>query len=78
MAEVNWNETPLESTALLDGIPVCSIKTKDIGGCIANWLNGRKWGPPAHLPKATPQDSKFFPDKESAKLAVEHALLEGM
>lgn len=75
MATVTWDETPLASTASLDGIPVCVIKKKDIGGCIANWLDDRKWAPPAHLPKSTPQDSKFFTDKESAKLAVETVLL---
>jgi hypothetical protein len=75
VTKVHWDETPLACTALLDGIPVCVIKTKDIGGCIANWLDDRKWAPPAHLPKASPQDAKFFTDKESAKLAVQNVLL---
>lgn len=57
-----------------DDVAVCSLKAKDIGGWSASWLNGQLWAPPAHLPKAQPQDTRFFTAFEEAKLAVEQQL----
>jgi hypothetical protein len=74
MAILRWEETPSVWTASLDGIPVCTLKPKDIGGCIASWLDGRLWAPPAHLPKAMPQPTRFFADLQEAKAAVEQTL----
>lgn len=74
MAEVNWSESPAAWTAFLDGVPVCALKAKDIGGCTASWLDGRLWAPPSHMPKATPQPTKFFPAVAEAKQAVEQLL----
>lgn len=75
MANVTWIETPTLRTALLDEAPVCELKSKDIGGVTANWLDGRLWPPPAHLPKAAPQPTRFFMDIAEAKQAVEQLLL---
>ena len=74
MADITWKETHPSWTALLDGVPVCTLKPKDIGGCIASWLDGRLWAPPGHLPKAAPQATRFFAGIEDAKSAVEQAL----
>jgi hypothetical protein len=59
---------------MLDGVPVCELRYKDIGGVTASWLNGRLWSPPIHLPKAAPQSARFFAAIEDAKAAVEQAL----
>ena len=77
MASITWNETPTVCTALLDDVPVCTLKPKDIGGFTASWLNGRLWAPPSHMPKAAPQETRFFMGLEDAKLAVEQSLLGG-
>jgi hypothetical protein len=74
MAEVSWNQSPGVWTAMLNGEPVCALKAKDIGGCVASWLNGRLWAPPGHMPKATPQPTKFFHGVDEAKTAVEQLL----
>jgi hypothetical protein len=74
MADVTWKEATPTWTAWLDGVAVCTLKPKDIGGCTASWLDTRLWPPPAHLPKAAPQASKFFPSLEEAKSAVEQQL----
>jgi hypothetical protein len=74
MANLSWQETPLVSTAYLDDVPVCALKTKDIGGCIASWLDGRLWPAPAHLPKASPQPTRFFANVADARAAVEQLL----
>lgn len=74
MTALAWKETPPTWTALLDGQPVCALKGKDIGGWAASWLDGRLWAPPAHLPKATPQATRFFISLEEAKSAVEQTL----
>lgn len=74
MATITWSDTPPGCTALLDGAPVCQLKTKDIGGCAASWLDGRLWPAPAHLPKAMPQPTRFFTAMADAKQAVEQAL----
>jgi hypothetical protein len=74
MANITWKETTPSWTALLDGVPICTLKGKDIGGWAASWLDDRLWAPPAHLPKATPQPMRFFPSLEEAKSAVEQAL----
>jgi hypothetical protein len=58
-------------TALLDGVPVCSLKPKDIGGCTASWLDHRLWPAPQHMPKAPPQSTRFFSSVAEAKAAVE-------
>jgi len=71
---ITWKETPPSWTGLLDGVPVCTLKVKDIGGCTAHWLGDRLWAPPAHLPKDTPQVTRFFPGLAEAKSAVEEAL----
>ena len=74
MAEVSWTETPTLWTALVDGNPVCSLKVKDIGGCTGSWLDGRLWAPPAHMPKAPPQPTRFFAGLAEGKTAVEQQL----
>jgi hypothetical protein len=75
MANVSWKEAPGLCIALLDGVPVCELKPKDIGGVTAGWLNDRLWPPPGHMPKAAPQPTRFFTGMDDAKLAVEQALL---
>ena len=75
MALITWNETPGAWTATVNGMPVCTLKAKDIGGCTASWLNGLLWAPPAHMPRATPQPTCFFSSLNDAKLAVEQRLL---
>lgn len=74
VATIVWEDSPSACTALIDGVPVCALKLKDIGGWTASWMDDRKWPPPAHLPKAQPQDTKFFPGKADAKAAVEQVL----
>ena len=74
MANITWIENKPTWTALLDNVPVCTLRTKDIGGCTADWLDGRMWAPPAHMPKATPQTTRFFGGVDEAKQAVELAL----
>jgi hypothetical protein len=74
MANISWNESPALYIASLDGVPVCELRTKDIGGVTASWLNGRLWSPPSHMPKAAPQPTRFFPGLADAKTAVEQAL----
>jgi len=75
MASITWNETPSVSIALLDDVPVCSLKSKDIGGVAASWLDGRLWAAPSHTPKAAPQPMRFFMGLQDAKTAVEQVLL---
>jgi len=75
MADVRWSEAPSVWTASLDNVAVCTLKTKDIGGCAASWLDGHLWAPPSHLPKATPQPTRFFMGVDEAKAAVEQVLL---
>lgn len=74
MATITWKETPPVWTALLDDAPVCTLKGKDIGGWTASWAGNRLWPPPAHLPKATPQATRFFMNLDEAKAAVEAEL----
>jgi hypothetical protein len=74
MASIIWNDVPGLSTALVDDVPVCALKVKDIGGVAANWLDDRLWPAPSHMPKATPQNTRFFMALDEAKLAVEQAL----
>lgn len=74
MAQITWQNSPSLCTALLDDVPVCTLKTKDIGGVAASWLDERRWAPPSHMPKAAPQDTRFFSDMAEARLAVEQAL----
>ena len=74
MANISWNGSPALYTALLDGVPVCELKAKDIGGVTACWLNDRLWPPPSHMLKAAPQSARFFPGMDEAKAAVEQAL----
>ncbi len=74
MANVIWQDSPGLYTALVDGVPVCELKPKDIGGVTASWLNDRLWAPPGHMPKAMPQPTRFFPGLEDAKSAVEQTL----
>lgn len=74
MVQVVWKEAPTTWTACVDNAPVCSLKVKDIGGCMASWQNGNLWTPPAHMPKAAPQTTCFFPDLDEAKRAVEQQL----
>ncbi len=74
MAQVSWTETPTLWTASQNGMPVCSLKAKDIGGCTASWLNGRLWAPPAHMPRAMPQPTRFFAGFDEAREAVEQQL----
>lgn len=74
MANISWNGSTALYTALLDGVPVCELKAKDIGGITASWLIARLWPPPSHMPKASPQCTRFFPGIDDAKAAVEQAL----
>lgn len=74
MPTLTWKQAPSLWTAQLDDVPVCTLKSKDIGGCAAQWLDGRLWPPPAHLPKAAPQATRFFANVDEAKAAVERAL----
>ncbi len=74
MANICWKETPTLRTALLDDVPVCELKSKDIGGVTASWLDDRLWPPPSHMPKAAPQPTRFFHGIDDAKSAVEQAL----
>jgi hypothetical protein len=76
MASVSWEESSSVWIASLDGVPVCTLRSKDIGGCIAMWQGDRLWPAPAHLPKALPQPTRFFADAEEAKSAVEQQLLQ--
>ena len=76
MANINWKDSPTLYVALLDGAPVCELRLKDIGGVTATWLNDRLWPPPAHLPKAAPQTTRFFPAVADAKAAVEMLVSE--
>lgn len=75
MAHITWQESPTSCTALLDTVPVCTLKSKDIGGVAASWLDERRWAPPTHMPKAAPQETRFFSDMAEARLAVEQFLL---
>jgi len=76
MALVTWNQnSPTTWIATMDGQEVCTIKRKDIGGWTAGWTEERLWPAPSHLPKATPQPTRFFGALEDAKLAVEQALM---
>lgn len=74
MPTIIWKETPPVWTALLDGAPVCTLKGKDIGGWTASWAGDRLWPSPAHLPKATPQTTRFFMNLDEAMAAVEAEL----
>ena len=74
MAAITWKEAPRLWTALVDDVPVCTLKGKDIGGWAASWLDDRLWPPPGHLPKAAPQTTRFFTNLEEAKAAVEQTL----
>ncbi|MBT0571143.1 hypothetical protein KIK84_12470 [Curvibacter sp. CHRR-16] len=74
MATVTWKQTAPTWVALIDDEPVCTLKGKDIGGWTASWHGDRLWQPPAHLPKASPQATRFFMDLAEAKAAVEEAL----
>lgn len=74
MAHLTWNDTPAAYTALLNDVPVCALKPKDIGGVAASWLDDHLWPPPAHMPKAPPQPTRFFATLAEAKQAVEEAL----
>ena len=76
MANITWNDSPTVFVALLDDVPVCELKPKDIGGVTASWLNGSLWPPPSHMPKAAPQQARFFSGLDEAKLAVEQVLLK--
>ncbi|HCX81940.1 MAG: hypothetical protein A3E00_03770 [Curvibacter sp. RIFCSPHIGHO2_12_FULL_63_18] len=74
MAQLTWNDTPMACTALLDDVPVCTLKIKDIGGVAASWQDDHLWPPPAHMPKAPAQPTRFFADLAEAKAAVEKTL----
>jgi hypothetical protein len=74
MGSIVWTDSPGLCTALLDDVPVCALKIKDIGGVAASWLDDRLWPPPSHMPKATPQTTRFFMALDEAKQAVEQAL----
>jgi hypothetical protein len=74
MNPIVWSDSPGQCTASLDGVPVCALKIKDIGGVAASWLDDRLWAPPSHLPKATPQTTRFFMALDEAKQAVEQVL----
>jgi hypothetical protein len=71
MSPISWSETPPGWTASQDGVPVCHLKPKDIGGCTATWLNDRLWPAPSHMPRAAPQGARFFSSVSDAKAAVE-------
>ncbi|MDT8992129.1 hypothetical protein RQP54_14745 [Curvibacter sp. APW13] len=74
MSAITWTHTPPSWTASVHGETVCTLKGKDIGGWTASWSGERLWPAPAHLPKATPQATRFFMDLDEAKAAVEAAL----
>lgn len=74
MANISWKDSSILYVALLDDVPVCELRPKDIGGVTASWLQDRLWPPPGHMPKAAPQQSRFFSGVEEAKSAVEDAL----
>jgi hypothetical protein len=74
MAEITWKETPSTWTAYVEDKAICALKGKDIGGWAANWLNGRTWPAPAHMPKAKPQEVRFFAHLHEAKDEVEKAM----
>lgn len=74
MAQLTWNDAPGVCTALMDEVPVCALKIKDIGGVAASWLDERLWPAPSHLPKAMPQPTRFFTTMDEAKAAVEDML----
>jgi hypothetical protein len=74
MSAVTWKQTPPTWTAQQGEQTVCVLKGKDIGGWTAEWQQGRLWAPPAHLPKAQPQPTRFFMNLDEAKAAVEAAL----
>lgn len=74
MTTMTWKHSPPVWLAEVNGEPVCTLKGKDIGGWTASWNGDRLWPAPAHLPKATPQPTRFFMDIDEAKAAVEAAL----
>lgn len=79
MAHVIWEHNPpITWVGTVDGQAVCSVKRKDIGGWTAAWMDERLWPPPAHLPKAQPQPTRFFSGLDEAKQAVEQALSAGL
>ena len=77
MSLVTWKQMPPTSwVAVMNGQPLCTLKGKDIGGWTACWEGERVWPPPAHLPKAMPQPTKYFGSLDEAKAAVEKVLGE--
>lgn len=74
MPTITWKDTPPTWTALLNEAPICTLKKKDIGGFTASWNDGRLWPAPSHLPKAQPQQVRFFNSLDEAKASVEQAL----
>lgn len=76
MTAVAWSLVGSAWVAHLNGVEVCNLKPKDIGGWTACWVGDRTWPPPTHMPKAMPQSTKFFMDLADAKKSVEVALEE--
>ena len=74
MAEVSWTVDGKDWNAHINGERVCFLKHMDIGGYNAHLSNGQLWPAPAHLPKAPPQESKFFNSIDDAKQACEAML----
>jgi hypothetical protein len=74
MANISWKDSTTLYIALVDNVPVCELRPKDIGGVTASWLNDSLWAPPGHLPKAAPQQTRFFFGVAEAKAAVEEVL----
>ena len=75
MTDITWDHSPPTTwNAMVNGQAVCSVKRKDIGGWTAAWTDDRLWPAPTHLPRATPQPTRFFGSLEEAKLAVEQVL----
>lgn len=75
MAHLSWDHKPPTTwNAVVDGASICSVRRKDIGGWTAVWEDERLWPAPPHLPKAMPQQMRFFSSLEEAKAAVEQAL----
>jgi hypothetical protein len=74
MATIIWKETPPVWTAFVEDTPVCTLRSKDIGGWTASWAGERLWPPPVHLPRAAPQATRYFMSLDEARAAVEAEL----
>jgi len=50
MATIIWKETPPVWTAFVEDTPVCTLRSKDIGGWTASWAGERSGRRPLTCP----------------------------